>query len=153
MTEWTRSRLDQIYILCSGGSSRDCWGAASRTASPTAQGAPGRLDSPAWRRGHEYSQTCVYKEDIKICTVASFQCVWKLLKVTNLKCAKNSFVKKPEKKKPFLGNSASGAHLKHPDTAARHLPRTDGDRNHERARQGLSRFLWQVLGSSGCQLN
>ena len=99
MTEWTRSRLDQIYILCSGGSSRDCWGAASRTASPTAQGAPGRLDSPAWRRGHEYSQTCVYKDDIKICTVASFQCVWKLLKVTNLKCAKNSFVKKPEKKK------------------------------------------------------
>lgn len=99
MTEWTRSRLDQIYILCSGGSSRDCWGAASRTASPTAQGAPGRLDSPAWRSGHEYSQTCVYKEDIKICTVASFQCVWKLLKVTNLKCAKNSFVKKPEKKK------------------------------------------------------
>ena len=116
--------------LCSGGSSRDCWGAASHTASPTARATPGRLDSPASRRGHEYSQTCTYKEGIKICTAASFQCVWKLPKVTNLKCAKNSFVKKSgKKKKAFLGNSASETHLKYQDTFARHLPRTDGGRS------------------------
>lgn len=90
------------FTLCSGGSSRDCWGAASHTASPTARAEPGRLDGPASRRGHEYSQTCAYKEGIKICTAASFQCVWKLPKVTNLKCAKNSFVKKSGKKKKSL---------------------------------------------------
>lgn len=97
-SDWTRSRLDQIYILCSGGSSQDCWGAASHTASPTAQGAPGRLDSPAWRRGHEYSQTCVYKEDIKICTVASFQCL-KVAESHQFKVCKKFVCQKTRKKK------------------------------------------------------
>ena len=99
------------------------------------------------------SQTCAYEEGIKVCTAASFKCVSKLPKVTDLKCAKNSFVKKSGKKKAFLGNSASEAHLKYQDTFARHLPQTDGERNCERVRQGLSSFLWQVSGSSGCQLN
>lgn len=82
-----------------------------------ARATPGRLDSPASRRGHEYSQTCAYKEDIKICTVASFQCVWKLPKVTNLNCAKNSFVKKSEKKKSLPWQQC----IRSPSETSRHV--------------------------------
>lgn len=48
-----------------------------------ATAARGLLDGHALQYGYKYSQTCIYKENIKICTVANFQCVVKLPKDIN----------------------------------------------------------------------
>lgn len=89
-----------------------CWGANNMLLFWRATAALGRLDSHSLQYGYKYSQTCIYKENIKICTVANFQCVLSCRK-TPIKVCKNSFVKKSEK--AFLGNSALKAHLKYQD--------------------------------------
>lgn len=124
------------------------WGAANMLLLRWVTAARGLVAGPALQYGYKYSQTCIYKENIKICTVANFQCVLSCRK-TPIKVCKNSFVKKSEK--AFLGNSASKAHLKYQDT----LPRSTPTPNRWRTKlwkcvpSTQQFFLWQVSGSSG----
>lgn len=70
-----KEQIDQIYILGLGRSSQYAEGLIICCYSGRATAAPGLLDSHSLQYGYRYSQTCIYKENIKICTVANFQCV------------------------------------------------------------------------------
>lgn len=141
-------QIDQIYILCLGRSSQYAEGLIICCYSWRATAALGLLDSHLLQCGYKYSQTCIYKENIKICTVANFQCVLSCWK-TPIKVCKNSFVKKIRKSLPWQQCIKSPSEISRCICLAQHLPQTDGEQNYESVCQVLSSFLWQVSGSSG----
>lgn len=150
--EWTKSRLDQIYILCLGRSSQYAEGLLICCYSDGATAARGLLGGHVLQYGYKYSQTCIYKENIKICTVANFQC-FKLPKDTNLKCAKIRLSK--NQKKTFLGNSTSKVHLKYQDTFT--LLDTYPEQMENKTMKVYAKdsavFYGKSQAPAGCQLN
>ena len=151
--EWTKSRLDQIYILCLGRSSQYAEGLLICCYSDGVTAARGLLGGHVLQYGYKYSQTCIYKENIKICTVANFQCVLGCRKTPIWSVQK--FVCQKIRKKTFLGNSTSKAHLKYQDTFA--LLDTYPEQMENKTMKVYAKdsavFYGKSQAPAGCQLN